>query len=89
MRWSGDSKKLLHLPKGSLSYYDLSSTKSVLIAGDPQQTTYVYAWAPSVNYFVYESQDSGLKIFDVQKNQVIDTQTKAKIEVKGVSWIDN
>lgn len=84
--WSGDSKKLLHLLKNSLTYYDILSTKSVLITGDPQQTAYVYAWAPSVNYFVYQSQDGGIKIFDAQKNQVIDTQTKANIEVKGVSW---
>jgi len=84
--WSGDSKKLLHLLKNSLTYYDVLSAKSILITGDPQQTGYVYAWAPSVNYFVYQSQDGGIKIFDAQKNQVIDTRTKAKIEVKGVSW---
>ena len=84
--WSGDSKKLLHLLKNSLTYYDIPSAKSALITGDPQQTNYVYAWAPSTNYFAYQSQDGGIKIFDLQKNQVIDTQTKAEIEVKGISW---
>ncbi len=84
--WSGDSKRLLHLLKNSLTYYDIPTSKSILISGDPQQTNYVYAWAPSTNYFVYQSQDGGIKIFDIQKNQVIDTQAKAKIEVKGISW---
>lgn len=85
--WSGDSKKLLHQLENSLTYYDILSAKSTLIDGDLQQNPYAYAWAPSTNYFAYQSQNIGIKIFDVQKNQVIDTQTKtATIEVGGVSW---
>jgi WD40 repeat protein len=84
--WSGDSKKLLPLLKNSLTYYDVLSAKGILLTGAPQQDTYVYAWAPSDNYFVYESQDGGIKIFDIAKNQVIDTQTKTRAGVKGISW---
>lgn len=86
--WSGDSKKLLYLTD-TLNYYDIPSAKSVLVSGDPQNALYVYAWAPSVNYFVYRPQDnSGIKIFDMQNNQVIDTQfkTKSVADIKGIGW---
>lgn len=84
--WSGDSKKLLHQLKGSLTYYDILSAKSILITGDLQQYPYIYAWAPSVDYFLYQLQDSGIKIYNVQTNQVIDTQIKAKDDIENISW---
>ena len=85
--WSGDSKKLLYLLKNSLTYYDIPTSKSTLVIGDTQQTTYVYAWAASTNYFAYQSQNGGVKIFDVKNSRVIDTQIKTSVsEVNGVSW---
>lgn len=86
--WSGDSKKLLYLLKNSLTYYDISTSTSSLVFNRPQQTRYVYAWSPSINYFVYEPQDGSIKVFDLQKNQVIDTQIKERIENGAISWYE-
>lgn len=84
--WSGDSKKLLQLLKESIVYYDISTLKSTIVSDILPQKNYVYAWAPSTNYFLYKSQIGGIKIFDVQKKQIIDTPIKEKSEVKGIGW---
>lgn len=84
--WSGDSKKLLQVLKYSLTYYDILSAKSVLISSDPEEYIGIFAWSPSVNYFV-SFYNGGLKIFDVQKNQFIDTQIGYNGGAfVGVSW---
>ncbi len=84
--WSGDSKKLLYFPKSSLAYHDISTSKNIFISEEPRLAYDVYIWAPSTNYFVYKSQNSEVKIFDTQKNQIIDTGVTDKINIRGISW---
>jgi hypothetical protein len=84
--WSGDSKKLLCTIGDSLAFYDILSKKSVVIADDLRQISYFHAWAPSINYIAYQSPDREMKILDIEKNAVINTQIRIKYEFKGVSW---
>ncbi len=84
--WSGDSKKLLYFPENELVYYDISTSENIFISGEPRLAYAMYIWAPSTNYLVYKSQNSEVKIFDMKKNQIINTGATDKIHMRGINW---
>jgi len=92
--WSGDNKKLLYLLQNPdltnnnviTTYYDLTTSRSIPASGDIQKVRYVYSWAPSNNYVVYKSVDGTAKIFDITKNQAINTLLDADLEMVAINW---
>lgn len=87
--WSGDSLKLLYQLKNFPPYYySISKSKSFPINQFSENPGYIYTWSPSNNNFVYLSQDKKIKIFDMEKNQIIETTISLELPPK-FSWDQN
>lgn len=85
--WSGDSSKIMQMLDGSLSYYDVTSFKNYLIKDSSEVASgYIYSWAPVNEYLVFNSQNTGLRLFDIERNESVQIQSDKNVSVYGLSW---